>query len=143
MTTTAAPQLTGIDLIETKEERGVGQYTCNDPEAACRLVKRYFDACMSGVEVAEDGCTHPVKQKDVDRLFDAARGAVLAVLAKAPKQCSACRDGEHDNFDDDTRRVTVRDPDTGNRISCAWMCAKHRSIYLDAGSDLHVKGVVP
>jgi len=54
------------------------------------------------------------------------------------KQCADCRDGEHDNYDDEVRRTFVRDVDTGELIRRAWMCEAHREMYLEDGYDVQV-----
>lgn len=54
-----------------------------------------------------------------------------------PNWCSDCRDGEHDNYDDDVRFVTVRDPDQRGRfVKRAYLCSQHRQAYTDDGYDL-------
>ena len=49
------------------------------------------------------------------------------------KQCADCRDGEHDNYDDDVRLVRVTDPDTKKMVKRSYMCEGHRAMYIDDG----------
>ena len=59
--------------------------------------------------------------------------------SKKAKYCADCRDGEHDNYDDDTIFVVVRDPNKEGRgkiIKRSYMCAHHREIYLDDGYEV-------
>ena len=56
------------------------------------------------------------------------------------KTCCDCRDGEHENYDDDVRLTVVRDPDTGKLVKSAYLCGEHRSAYADDGYDVTVKG---
>jgi len=55
------------------------------------------------------------------------------------KHCADCRDGEHDNYDNDVRLIVVRDPDTGRLFKRSYMCAEHRQMYTDDGYDLYQK----
>lgn len=52
------------------------------------------------------------------------------------KRCADCRDGEHENYDEDVRLVTVRDPETGNLEKRAYLCAEHREMYAVDGFDV-------
>jgi hypothetical protein len=47
--------------------------------------------------------------------------------------CSDCRDGEHDNYDEDIHLVIVREPDNGKMLKRAYLCGEHISMYLDDG----------
>jgi hypothetical protein len=49
------------------------------------------------------------------------------------KRCADCRDGEHENYDDDVRLVYVKDPETGKIVRRAYICAGHRQAYHDDG----------
>jgi hypothetical protein len=49
------------------------------------------------------------------------------------RQCCDCRDGEHDNYDEDVRLVVVRDPDTGRILKRAYLCGDHRAMYRADG----------
>lgn len=40
------------------------------------------------------------------------------------KQCSECRDGEHENLDDDVQLCTVINPD-GGRPKRLYLCGEH------------------
>jgi len=53
------------------------------------------------------------------------------------KHCADCRDGEHDNIDDDVRLVYVRDPDTKKIIRRSYMCDNHRTMYLMDGYEVN------
>lgn len=48
------------------------------------------------------------------------------------KTCHECRNGEHDNYDDDVRLTVVRDPDTG-QVKRANLCEHHRVAAADDG----------
>ena len=55
------------------------------------------------------------------------------------KHCADCRDGEHDNYDDDVRLVMVRDPDENNKlIKRSNMCDAHQNQYLDDGYTVKI-----
>jgi hypothetical protein len=49
------------------------------------------------------------------------------------KNCADCRDGEHDNYDDNVKLVYVKDPDNGKMVKRSYMCASHRDMYNDDG----------
>lgn len=48
-------------------------------------------------------------------------------------QCADCRNGEHENYDDDVKLVMVRDPETGKLAKRAYLCREHRQAYEDDG----------
>lgn len=52
---------------------------------------------------------------------------------KTTKQCADCRDGEHENYNDDVRLVRVTDPDTGQMLKRAYLCGQHREMYTVDG----------
>lgn len=52
------------------------------------------------------------------------------------KQCADCRDGEHDNYDDDVMLVYVKDPETGKMRKRSYMCESHRQMYSDDGYEV-------
>lgn len=52
------------------------------------------------------------------------------------RHCAECRDGEHDNYDDDIRLSVVRDPDTGKRVKQSNLCEHHREAYRQDGYDV-------
>lgn len=52
--------------------------------------------------------------------------------------CTACRDGEHDNYDDNVMFVKVINPDTNLIIQTAYLCESHRECYLDDGFEIDV-----
>lgn len=52
-------------------------------------------------------------------------------------RCADCRDGEHENYDDNIQLVIVRDPDQPRGfVKRAYMCKTHREQYLDDGYTL-------
>lgn len=53
------------------------------------------------------------------------------------RQCADCRDGEHDNYDDDVRLVIVKDPDTNKIHKRAYICHRHRYLYEQDGYVLY------
>lgn len=53
------------------------------------------------------------------------------------KRCSDCRDGEHDNLDDNVKLVVVRDPDKRGFVKRAYLCENHRRIHEEDGYILH------
>ncbi len=54
-------------------------------------------------------------------------------MTTAPHHCADCRDGEHENEDDDVRFVVVTDPDRPNRfVKRAWLCRTHREDIYEA-----------
>ena len=48
-------------------------------------------------------------------------------------RCKECRDGEHENYDDDVRLVMVRDPNTRGKVMRAFLCGEHRDAREDDG----------
>jgi hypothetical protein len=53
------------------------------------------------------------------------------------RRCCECRAGEHANYDDDVRFVTVRDPDERNRfVLRGYVCGEHRVAFTDDGYRL-------
>jgi len=52
----------------------------------------------------------------------------------APR-CFECRAGDHDDYDDDVRVATVRDPEGGRprRVS---LCGEHRAAMRDDGYEV-------
>lgn len=55
------------------------------------------------------------------------------------KQCVDCRDGEHDNYDDDVRVTIVREPGKGKWVKRGYMCRLHREMYAEDGYDVTAK----
>jgi hypothetical protein len=52
-------------------------------------------------------------------------------------RCADCRDGEHENYDDNVLLVTVRDPDKpGPWLKRANLCESHRVMYSDDGYEV-------
>ena len=56
---------------------------------------------------------------------------------KTKKRCSDCRDGEHENYDDNVKLVYLRDPDTKRIIKRSYMCESHRTMYEDDGYEVN------
>lgn len=56
----------------------------------------------------------------------------MAAKAKV-RQCCQCRDGEHDNYDDDVVLVEARDPDDGKLRCRGYVCGEHRQMFDDDG----------
>ena len=52
------------------------------------------------------------------------------------KQCFECRNGEHDNLDDDVRMTTILDPDTGRLVGRGYLCGEHTVAKLDDGFNI-------
>lgn len=52
------------------------------------------------------------------------------------KQCADCRDGEHDNYDDDVKLVIVKDPDERQFLKRANICGEHRRMYEGDGYEV-------
>ena len=52
------------------------------------------------------------------------------------KQCHECKLGEHEDYDDDVKLVTVTDPDTGKRLKRAKLCGEHREMFASDGYDV-------
>ncbi len=52
------------------------------------------------------------------------------------RQCCDCRDGEHDNLDDDVLLVTFRDPESNRIVKRGYLCGEHRTMYLDDGYEI-------
>lgn len=52
--------------------------------------------------------------------------------------CTDCRDGEHENYDDDIDFVIVRDPDAkgGGFVKKGYMCASHIEMYESDGFEV-------
>lgn len=55
------------------------------------------------------------------------------------KQCCECRDGEHDNIDEDVRLVVIIDPDTKKLYRRGYMCWHHRECYDMDGFRVEVQ----
>jgi hypothetical protein len=52
------------------------------------------------------------------------------------RQCADCRNGEHENYDDNIVLTIVRDPDTKKIIRRAYMCSQHRILWNDDGYEV-------
>jgi len=49
------------------------------------------------------------------------------------KRCADCREGEHENYDENIKLVVVRDPNTNHLVRRAYMCELHREAWTDDG----------
>ncbi len=49
------------------------------------------------------------------------------------KQCTDCRDGEHDNYDNNVKLVTVREIGQGSFLKRGYICKSHRNMYTEDG----------
>lgn len=56
------------------------------------------------------------------------------------KRCNDCRDGEHDNYDNNVILTIVRDPETGAFVKRAYLCDMHSEMYLDDGYTVTIAG---
>lgn len=54
------------------------------------------------------------------------------------KRCAECRNGEHDNYNDNVRLVVVKNPD-GGRVRRLLMCEDHVTACLDDGYEVTIK----
>jgi hypothetical protein len=52
--------------------------------------------------------------------------------------CCECRNGDHENYDDDVRRTLVREPDHLKVVLNAYLCGEHRTAAADDGFVLDV-----
>jgi len=53
------------------------------------------------------------------------------------KQCADCRDGEHENYDDDVKLTVIKDPNTQKLVKRSYMCGEHRTMYFDDGYSIY------
>ena len=51
-------------------------------------------------------------------------------------RCCECRNGEHENYDNDIFLVTVRDPDSKRIVLRGYLCGEHRGARLDDGYEV-------
>ena len=56
-------------------------------------------------------------------------------------RCAECRDGEHENYDDDVRLCVLRDPETRKIVKRAYLCSEHRVANDDDGFEIHEAGL--
>lgn len=52
------------------------------------------------------------------------------------RRCCDCRDGEHDNYNDDVVMTIIRDSDTKKFVKRGYMCGEHRQMYFDDGYEV-------
>jgi hypothetical protein len=55
-----------------------------------------------------------------------------------PKRCADCRNGEHENYDDEVQLVVVRDSEAGRIVKRANLCEEHREMYISDGYRIYV-----
>jgi hypothetical protein len=51
-------------------------------------------------------------------------------------KCFECRNGEHDDEDDNIKMCNIVDPKTGKTIKRGNLCGAHQTMYLDDGYRL-------
>jgi len=56
------------------------------------------------------------------------------------KRCADCRDGEHENYDEDVRLVVIKDPETKRLVKRANMCGEHIEMYCVDGYQVWIDG---
>jgi len=49
------------------------------------------------------------------------------------RRCCECRNGEHENYDNDVKMTVVRDPDTKKLVKRGYICETHVMMYLEEG----------
>lgn len=54
------------------------------------------------------------------------------------RRCGECKNGEHDNYDDNVLLTKLIDPTTGEHIRSGRMCDSHREMYLQDGYQMKV-----
>jgi len=52
------------------------------------------------------------------------------------KRCADCRDGEHDNIDENVHFVKVFDPDLKKTVKRAYLCQAHRIMFRYDGYEV-------
>lgn len=55
------------------------------------------------------------------------------------RRCFECVAGEHEDYDDDLRKTTVRDPETQKVIAVGFLCNEHREMFAEDGYSLTVR----
>jgi len=53
------------------------------------------------------------------------------------KRCTDCRDGEHENYDDNVQRMVVRDPDSMEVLKTTELCDYHKEMYASDGYEVY------
>jgi len=53
--------------------------------------------------------------------------------------CAECRNGEHEDYDDNIKLVVCIDPDGQEPPYRAKLCQAHREVRLDDGYDVRIK----
>ena len=54
----------------------------------------------------------------------------------AKRVCEKCRNGEHENYDDEVHMTTVRDPDTNKVDFRGMLCGEHREAFAMDGYEV-------
>jgi len=54
------------------------------------------------------------------------------------KVCKDCKNGEHDNYDEDIKLVYIRDLETKKIIRRCYMCYEHRTMYIDDVYEVNI-----
>ncbi len=52
------------------------------------------------------------------------------------KRCNDCRDGDHENYDEDIQLAIITEPENGRLVKRALLCGEHREAYADDGYDV-------
>lgn len=52
------------------------------------------------------------------------------------RRCCECRKGEHENLDDNLKKVEVRNPDTRGFVLRGWVCGEHREAFESDGYEI-------
>jgi len=52
------------------------------------------------------------------------------------KQCFQCRNGEHENYDDDVRLFVISDPDKQERTKRGYLCGQHQMMAMEDGWNI-------
>ena len=56
------------------------------------------------------------------------------------KQCHFCKEGEHENYDNDIKLIVLLDPETHKRVQPpTWACSEHRQSFEDDGYKVQVR----
>ncbi|KKL27015.1 hypothetical protein LCGC14_2389410 [marine sediment metagenome] len=87
--------------------------------------------CHSEIDtLTSNNCPH------LDKIIIRVNKEHVAIFKENGKQCADCRDGEHDNYDNNIELVYVRDPDTKKMIKRSYMCENHQEMYLSDGYEI-------
>jgi len=124
--------------IENRIERLQNElcYDEHDESGKLELRGKINDAREALAQARRDA-NRQTRDTTMNRPLPTAYGAYAAAKrraeSKAP-QCADCRDGEHDNYDDELKLVIIRDPDMpGRMVKRAYLCEHHREMYAEDG----------